>query len=82
LPPVISAHNGFWTWGPGDASDTTVIVIDALRQLRPYFANCRQLTVFNPPDQVKSDWNDIAIGVCSGPSASWRALWPKLRHYD
>jgi hypothetical protein len=35
-----------------------------------------------PPDQAKSDWNDIAIGVCAGPSASWRTLWPHLKHYD
>ncbi len=82
LPPVISAHNSFWTWGPGSASDKTVLVVDALGQLRPYFATCRQLTVFNPPDQVQSDWNNIPIGVCTGPSASWQTLWPRLKHYD
>jgi hypothetical protein len=82
LPPVVSGHNGFWTWGPGDASDTTVLVVDALDQLRPYFAHCRLLTAFNPPFQVQSDWNDLPIGVCTGPSASWHALWPHLKHYD
>jgi hypothetical protein len=82
LPPVVSAHNAFWTWGPRNASDQTVLVVDALAQLRPYFARCRQLTVFNPPEQVQSDWNDITIGVCTGPAGSWRALWPHLRHYD
>jgi hypothetical protein len=82
LPPVVSAHNSFWTWGPGSASDTTVLVVDALDQLRPYFASCRQLTVFNPPEGVQSDWNNIPIGVCTGPSASWQALWPHLKHYD
>lgn len=82
LPPVISAHNSFWTWGPGDASDTTVLVVDALGQLRPYFASCRQLAVYNPPDQVQNDWNNIPIGVCTGPSASWKTLWPHLKHYD
>ena len=82
LPPVVSAHNSFWTWGPGGASDMRVLVVDGLRQLRPYFASCRQLAVFNPPDQVQSDWNDIAIGVCTGPVASWPALWPHLKHYD
>jgi 4-amino-4-deoxy-L-arabinose transferase-like glycosyltransferase len=82
LPPVISAHNSFWMWGPGGASDTRVLVVDALGQLRPYFASCRPLAVFNPPDQVQSDWNDIAIGICTGPAASWRTLWPHLKHYD
>jgi Dolichyl-phosphate-mannose-protein mannosyltransferase len=82
LPPVVSAHNSFATWGPGTASDTTVLVVDALNQLRPYFASCRQLVVFNPPDQVQSDWNNTPIGVCTGPSASWTALWPHIKHYD
>jgi hypothetical protein len=82
LPPVVSAHNSFWTWGPGNASDRRVLVVDGLAQLRPYFASCRQLAVFNPPDQVQSDWNDIPIGVCTGPVASWTALWPRLKHYD
>jgi hypothetical protein len=59
-----------------------VLVVDALDQVRPYFASCRQLAVFNPPDQVQNDWNNIPIGVCTGPSASWTALWPRLRHYD
>jgi 4-amino-4-deoxy-L-arabinose transferase-like glycosyltransferase len=82
LPPVVSGHNAFWTWGPGSASDETVLVVDALGQLRPYFASCRLLTTFNPPYQVSSDWNDLPIGVCTGPSASWRTLWPHLKHYD
>ena len=82
LPPVVSAHNSFYTWGPGTSSDTTVLVVDALSQVRPYFASCRQLAVFNPPDQVQNDWNNIPIGVCTGPSASWTALWSHLKHYD
>jgi hypothetical protein len=83
LPPVVSAHNSFYTWGPPRAaSDATVLVVDALDQLRPYFASCRQLAVFNPPDQVQSDWNNTPIGVCTGPVASWQTLWPHLKHYD
>ena len=82
LPPVISGHNAFWVWGPGNARDTTVLYVDAAGQLKPYFASCRQLAVYNPPDQVKNDWNDLTIGVCTGPSASWKTLWPRMRHYD
>ena len=29
LPPVLSGHNTFWLWGPGQASDRTVLVVDA-----------------------------------------------------
>jgi hypothetical protein len=82
LPPVISGHNTFWLWGPGDASDTSVLYVDAASQLKPYFASCRQLAVYNPPDQVKNDWNNLAIGVCTGPSGTWNTLWQRMKHYD
>ncbi|MBB2892823.1 glycosyltransferase family 39 protein [Flexivirga oryzae] len=82
LPPVISAHNMFWHWGPGNAPDSTVLYVDAYDQLKPYFANCRRLAVYNPPYQVQNDWNDLDIGVCTGPTEPWRSLWPKLKHYE
>jgi 4-amino-4-deoxy-L-arabinose transferase-like glycosyltransferase len=82
LLPVISGHVTFWLWGPGDAADTTVLYVDAPGQLWLYFASCRQLAVYNPPDEVKNNWNDLAIGVCTGPSGSWKMLWPHMKHYD
>ena len=81
LPPVLSGHNAYWMWGPGQASDRTVLVVDALSRLRPYFASCRLLTTYNPPYHVQNDWTDIQIGVCTGPVASWRTLWPHLKYY-
>jgi hypothetical protein len=82
LPPVLSGHNTFWLWGPGSASDRTVLVVDALSQLQPYFASCRQLATFHEPGAAPSSFNGLELGVCTGPSASWRAIWPHLRHYD
>jgi hypothetical protein len=73
--------NANWMWGPGQASDRTVLVADALSRLRPYFASCRLLTTYNPPDHVQNDWTDIRIGVCTGPVASWRMLGPHLKYY-
>jgi 4-amino-4-deoxy-L-arabinose transferase-like glycosyltransferase len=81
LPPVLSGHNAYWMWGPGRASDHTVLVVDALGQLRPYFAGCRLLTTYYAPYHVHNDWTNIQIGVCTGPVASWPTLWPRLRHY-
>jgi hypothetical protein len=81
LPPVLSGHNAYWMWGPGRASDRTVLVVDALGQLRPYFAHCRLLTTHDAPYHVSNDWTGLQIGVCAGPHASWHALWPHLKHY-
>ena len=87
IPPAawlmsFPGHNRFWTWDPGRASHTTVLYVDAADQLKPYFAGCRALAVYNPPYHVTNDWNDLSIGVCTGPSTSWQALWPKVKHYD
>jgi 4-amino-4-deoxy-L-arabinose transferase-like glycosyltransferase len=81
LPPVLSGHNAYWMWGPGSASDRTVLAVDALGQLRPYFASCRLLATYYAPYHVQNDWTGIQIGVCTGPAANWHALWPHLRRY-
>ncbi|WP_432842502.1 ArnT family glycosyltransferase [Dactylosporangium sp. CA-092794] len=81
LPPVLSGHNHYWLWGPGTASNETVLVVDALDELRAYFADCHQTTTYQVPDEVPSDFAEIPIGVCTGPTAGWPALWPNLRHY-
>jgi hypothetical protein len=82
LPPVLSGQNAYWMWGPGHASDHTVLVVDALGQLRPYFASCRLLTTYHAPYHVKNDWTDLQIGVCTGPVAGWHTIWPHLKQYD
>jgi hypothetical protein len=81
LPPVLSGHNAYWMWGPGQASDRTVLVVDALGPLRPYFASCKLLTTYSAPYRVQNDWTGIPIGLCTGPVAGWPVLWPHLRHY-
>jgi Dolichyl-phosphate-mannose-protein mannosyltransferase len=81
LPPVLSGNNAYWMWGPGRASDRSVLVVDALGQLRPYFASCRLLSTYRAPDGVQNDWTDLQIGICTGPVASWPALWPHLKNY-
>jgi len=82
LPPVLSGQNAYWMWGPGGASDRIVLAVDALGQLRPYFASCRLLTTYYAPYNVDNNWTDLQIGVCTGPVASWRAIWPHLKRYE
>ncbi len=84
LPPVLSGNDAFWTWGPGHASDTVVLVVDAqtLAGLRPFFASCHVLTTFYAPFGLQNSYADVQIGVCTGPVASWHTLWPHLKRYD
>jgi 4-amino-4-deoxy-L-arabinose transferase-like glycosyltransferase len=81
LPPVLSGNNNYWIWGPGQASDRVVLVVDALGWLRPYFAHCRMLTTYYAPYHVPGDYTGLDIGVCTGPVGGWRTLWPHLQNY-
>jgi hypothetical protein len=82
LPPVLSGQNAYWMWGPGGASDHTVLAVDALEQLRPYFTSCRLLSTYYAPYDVQNDWTDLQLGVCTGPVAGWHTIWPHLKRYE
>jgi hypothetical protein len=82
LPPAISGHNNFWIWGPGHQSDRVVIAVGSAGQLTPYFGSCTTAATFHSPDKVNNDENGIVLSACRRPRASWRVLWPRLRHYD
>ncbi|MFI5910016.1 ArnT family glycosyltransferase [Dactylosporangium sp. NPDC051541] len=82
LPPVLSGHNAYGTWGPGTASDLTVLAVDAADRLRPYFALCRSVGTFTTPYGVDNDFSPLDVSLCTAPTAAWPALWPDLTHTD
>jgi hypothetical protein len=40
------------------------------------------LTTYDTPYHVHNDFTDLQIGVCTGPVANWRVIWPHLKHYN
>jgi hypothetical protein len=69
-------------WGPGSASDATVLAVDAADQLRPYFAQCLTVGTFVTPYDVDNDFNHLDLSLCTGPTTDWAGLWPHLTHDD
>jgi len=82
LPPVLSGHNAYGMWGPGSASDATVLAVDAAVQLRPYFMQCRTVDTYVVPYRVDNDFNHLDLSLCTGPTTDWPELWPHLTHDD
>jgi len=80
LPPVLSGHDTYWSWGPGHAPDATVLALGSVDQLRPHFASCRHAATFRPPHNVDNDENGAQIWVCTGPAGPWASFWAGLRH--
>jgi 4-amino-4-deoxy-L-arabinose transferase-like glycosyltransferase len=81
LPPPLSGHNNYWLWGPGRASDSTVIAFGSVSQLSPHFARCRYDTTFHSPDNVNNDENGTQLWTCTGPHGPWSSFWGALKNY-
>ncbi|MGI5126202.1 glycosyltransferase family 39 protein [Pseudonocardia sp. CA-107938] len=76
-----SGHNAYGTWGPPPA-DTTEIVTVGLPEpvLARTFAQCTPVAVLSNPYGIADEEAGNTVQVCSGPRASWTALWPTLVH--
>jgi hypothetical protein len=81
LPRPLSGHNDYWLWGPGASGDHVVLAVGAVRQLRPYFGQCRRTGTIHSPDAVDNDENGTGLWICTRPRGSWTTFWPSLRRY-
>ena len=72
-----SGQTGFALWGPPPTSDTHALVIGSTK----LFDHCRRLARINNGVGLSNDEQGTPVSICQ-PSAPWRTLWPRLRHYD
>jgi Dolichyl-phosphate-mannose-protein mannosyltransferase len=84
LPSAFSGHNGFSLWAQPRPDQTTTVVVgyDSPQAVSPYFTGCRVVARVSNPAKVDNDEYGEPVMVCSGLTAFWSVLWPRLRHYD
>jgi hypothetical protein len=82
LPRVISGHNNYWLWGPGDLRPDDPVLIVGLRgmELQPYFDR------FELVGRTHCEWcmpyeNDLAIYLARGLRQPIDQLWPKVKTF-
>lgn len=82
LPRVVSGHNNYWLWGPGEvrADDPVLVVGRSVAELSPYFAHVEQVAV------VRCDYcmpfeNDLPIFLARGLRQPLAELWPRLKRF-
>jgi hypothetical protein len=80
LPPVYSGSNAFWYWGPPPESATNAIVVGSVppEQLARFFTSCTLRARLTSPAGVDNDEADAPVRFCTGRTASWAAVWPRV----
>ncbi|MGH7684828.1 MAG: hypothetical protein ACREMT_10820, partial [Vulcanimicrobiaceae bacterium] len=79
--PVVSGHNQFFLWGPGDGRHDVIIDVDGDCGAKEHvFGSAVLATRFNAPYTIGWETN-LPIMVCRQPRESLAALWPRLKLY-
>jgi hypothetical protein len=84
LPHAFSGHNGFSLWAQPGPDETTTVVLGygGPASVSAYFTGCRVVARVSNPVKLDNDEYGDPVLVCTGRTAPWSALWPRLRHYD
>ncbi len=83
LPQAFSGHNAFSLWAqPRPDQTTTIIVGYDPQDLTPYFTGCRVVGQISNPFKLDNGEYGDPVLQCSGLTAPWAQLWPRLRHYE
>ena len=80
LPAPFSAHNSYADFGqPTDDHATVVAVRYTIKELAPYFDNCRQSATVDNRLGIKNEIQGKPILVCHGLHGHWTDVWKRLR---
>jgi 4-amino-4-deoxy-L-arabinose transferase-like glycosyltransferase len=81
LPRAYSGQTGFWYWGPPPATARRVLAVGLDRGfLTSVFRDVRPVGRLDNHLGLDDDEQHAPLWVCTGPRASWPALWPRFRH--
>ncbi|MEM7049950.1 MAG: glycosyltransferase family 39 protein [Acidobacteriota bacterium] len=81
-PPVISGHNNYWLWGPGEASGEVVLVVGGERdELAESYRSVELAAVVDCGHCLPSE-NQRPIFVARGLRAPVDDVWRSVKHFD
>jgi 4-amino-4-deoxy-L-arabinose transferase-like glycosyltransferase len=81
--PVYSGQNALYDQArPPDDVTTVVAVGGQYLEVRRMFAGCAVRARLDNGVDVDNEEQGLPIAVCTGPTAPWTVLWPRLHHLD
>jgi hypothetical protein len=79
---VLSGHNNYWFWGPGEREVRTVLAVNSEEEdLRPLFAQVDLAARVDCGDCMPYE-NGAAIWVARQPNTTIQRVWPDVKHFD
>ena len=82
LPPVVSGHNSYWLWGPGECSGEVVIFMGGdAAELGERFASVEHVATVDCGYCMPYE-NQQPIFVARNLQGDLAEAWPGLKHYD
>ena len=79
LPNVISSHNNYWLWGPGDKPGKVLLVIGGSRKgYEDMYEDVQRVATFEHPYARESG---DAIYLCRKPKRTLQEIWPNIRNF-
>jgi len=81
-PRVISGHNNYWLWGPGDLGreDTLIVLGSSPEELGQWFESVERVDTVRCESCVPFQ-NDVPVHVARGRKVPLDALWSQLRRF-
>lgn len=82
--PVVSPHNNYWLWGPGEREPQTVVVVGAWKRewQEELFGRVERVATIVTPGGVTNEWTGRGIFVCREPKKPLREAWPGLKNFN
>ena len=82
LPPVISGHNNYWIWGPGECTGAVVVVLGSHRDdLAGDFDTVETADTVRSLHVMPYE-NNIPIWICRGLHQPLREVWGDVKHLE
>jgi 4-amino-4-deoxy-L-arabinose transferase-like glycosyltransferase len=82
LPPVISGHNNYYLWGPGNCSGTVLLTVGySQSDMLKSYGSVTQVATITCKD-CQPEENNLPVYLCTQPQVSPVNAWKTVKHFN